>query len=446
MQKLIREGDRRYGQGDLGSAINRYHEARELAEAATRDDPVDAEAYQQLATIQYVLGDWHIQRQEYESAIEVLNAAGTTWEKVAELQGSLAGQGSIQVTDMESMAGLPGWGGGPETEQRIADVAITRARAHTEVAHAFSALADAQQALFAYLVFAQSAEPPPDLDLARVAAWAAYVQMKMGGDLEVTAAAAGYAVARYGQAFLDVPGTQGTELRAAHLHIFGLAADVAYLSYLALGEADLAATVRRLIETSGASHPDRPERETVDSLRARPRLPDMLAELAPELHARLPDLAAASQPVVPLLRIAPGEAPEVAAELASLAEAAFGRGDLRYGLSLGLEAHVLFAGASQLGTMQMRYQLYRYGPAWARVLYRCGQLALQDGAETTAVDAASWLTGVVGGLFPHATYDQEIRTLLLTCTRWQQELYSQVGDREAAENVVQAIDALRQLT
>jgi hypothetical protein len=439
IRRLLDRGDRSRAGGDLAAAIDSYQQARGLAEADAGQDPHDIDGHELLARIQTTLGELHYQHHDHQAAIEVLKVAEASWERVAGLRGARDGQGLVQaVTDL-GIGGLPGSDGGPEIERAIADVAIIRARAHAELGHPFSGLADAQQALFAYVVQAQAADPPADFDQALVAAGAAYVQLRVGGDPEIIAAAAGYAVFRYGQGFVAVEPWRRAGAQIEHWRDVTTAVDVAYSAYRALGQHDRAEAVRRLVEPDGAPGPDRPGEDVIGPLRQRPTLPAVLAQVAPELHARLPELAAANQLVVPLLRVRLASAAEVAAELARLAEAALDRGDLPAGMRLALDAHLLFAGASQLGTSQLRYQYHQYGAAWSRVLHRAGRQWLDDGAAAVAVDASDWLTGVCGGLIPHAIYDEEIRSLVTICLRWQHELYTGLGDAQAVENVAQAM-------
>ncbi|MFY1694590.1 hypothetical protein [Solwaraspora sp. WMMA2101] len=443
IHKLVDKGDQARAGGDLAEAAHSYQDACQLAGAAAAQDPSAVDHQELLGRIQLALGDVQHRRGDNRAAVDTLTAAESTWEMVAELRGASAGDGMMQIRDI-AVDGLPGSSGGPVTERILADVAIIRARAHAELGHPFSGLVDAQQALYTYVVHAQSADPPSDFDQALTATGAGYVQMKVGGDPEIVAAAAGYAVSRYAQSLATVQPWQREAAWTKHWDEFRLAVDVAYIAYRALGQHDLAEAVRRLVDPDHSGRPDAWE-DAIDQLRQRPTLPAVLAELAPDLKARLPGLAAASLPLVPLLRVRLAQAPDVAVQLARLSEAALDRGDPRSGMRLALDAHVLFAGTSQLGTAQLRYQFHRYGPAWCRVLYRAGRQWHDDGQSEVAVDAANWLTGLVSSLFPHAIVDAGIRSLLRDCLRWQRELYSGLGDTQAVADVTRAEETLATL-
>ncbi|MDG4770343.1 hypothetical protein [Solwaraspora sp. WMMD792] len=279
-------------------------------------------------------------------------------------------------------------------------------------------------------------------DQALIAMAAAEVQMRAGGDPEIIAAAAGYAVYHYAQGFVALEPWERDQAQMDHWHDFTMAAEIANVAHLALGQHDRAKAVRQLIEQGGAVRHEWPGADLIRQLRQRPTLPAVLAKVAPELNARLPGLAGASVPMVPVLRVRLESAPDVATELAQLAEAALDRGDMPSGMRLALDAHLLFAATSLLGTNKMRYQFHRYGAAWARVLYRAGRQWFDDGNGSDAADASGWLTGVADILFMHAVYDVEIRSLIATWLRWQHELYTSLGDTESVANVARATATL----
>ncbi|ROO59341.1 tetratricopeptide repeat protein [Micromonospora sp. Llam0] len=188
IRDLLDNGDRSHNRSDVDAAIRAYQEACGLAEAAVERDPEDADAHELLARIHLTLGDWQTQRNDLQAAVKTLKAAESTWEKAGALRYAQTHEGLLRIVPDTGISGLPGADGGPEFERAIADVAIARAQAHAGLGNLFSALADAQQALFTYIVQAEAGHLASDFDQALIAVAAAEVQMRAGGDPEIIAA------------------------------------------------------------------------------------------------------------------------------------------------------------------------------------------------------------------------------------------------------------------
>lgn len=82
----------------------------------------------------------------------------------------------------------------------------------------------------------------------------------------------------------------------------------------------------------------------------------------------------------PAHRCPPQLAPAYAVELAQLALSML-RAAPEAGLRMGLEAHYLFAVASEQQVLAMRYQFQDFGPAWARVLLACSRVFQDRGTR-----------------------------------------------------------------
>jgi len=121
-----------------------------------------------------------------------------------------------------------------------------------------------------------------------------------------------------------------------------------------------------------------------------------------------------------------------AAELAALVRPLFEKNTAE-ALTLGLEAHYLFALASERQTQHMRYELSTYGPPWAQVLLDISKAYQEAGAMEFALDLAGWAAGVGGSLIPFTVTDPVTRTLAATCFRHHGDVLAATGDFTASE-------------
>ncbi|MFC0628833.1 hypothetical protein [Kribbella deserti] len=137
--------------------------------------------------------------------------------------------------------------------------------------------------------------------------------------------------------------------------------------------------------------------------------------------------------------------PETAAlrgvELAALVRPLFAK-DTQAALTLGLEAHYLFALSSERQSQHMRYELSTFGPPWAQVLLDISKAYQAAGAMEFAQDLAGSAATVGGMLIPFTAGDSAIRSLSATCFRHNGDLLAANGDFTASEH---AHGAARQL-
>lgn len=129
--------------------------------------------------------------------------------------------------------------------------------------------------------------------------------------------------------------------------------------------------------------------------------------------------------------------PETAAlrgvELAALVRPLFAK-DTQAALTLGLEAHYLFALSSERQSQHMRYELSTFGPPWAQVLLDISKAYQEAGAMEFALDLAGSAATVGGMLIPFAGGDDAIRALAATCFRHNGDLLAANGDFTASEH------------
>jgi tetratricopeptide (TPR) repeat protein len=106
------------------------------------------------------------------------------------------------------------------------------------------------------------------------------------------------------------------------------------------------------------------------------------------------------------------------------------------GLRLGLEAHYLFAIASQAQTHAMRYQYSDFGPSWARILLACSRAYEVDGQLAMGLDLASWGGGVAAQLMPFGFMNLELTDLIRKCMEQHGRLLILSGDARAGEEIL----------
>lgn len=407
--RLTEEAERRYGRGDLAGAVERAQRACALVREAMEAGPTDLSDTQQLGSMLYALGEWLLQSGEHAAAVKALVEAEEAYQRL----GGLAGQ-------------------------LVADVVIRRARVHAAAGQPLSAIAEAQQAVVGSL--ALSAEDDDDAEgaipAARVLAWAAKVQLDIGGDPDVAVGAADWALREFLAAFRR---DDRLELPAVHASAVRAAAGVAYVVHTAAGRDELARVARWFftLASEGDSLPGSQAVARVVS--SQPTLAQALRVAGwPGLIERLTAPATEVRILVPAMRCPAELAPAHAQTLSELLLDAPERDELLF----GLEAHALFAAASQEQVPSMRHEFGHFGRQWAAAVVNFGQRHLEQDGVPAALDAAAWLTGIIGKLAPYALIDPQVRFEAVSLARWQHELYTAVGDAEAAGNVAQVIAVL----
>lgn len=409
--RLTDEGQRLHAQGDPAAAVDRYQRACALVREMIEAEPQDPDSTQQLASMLYTLGEWMLEREDLPAAVEALNEAEALYRELGE-----------------------------QAAQQAADVVIRRARVHMAARQPLSAVADAQQAVTACLDWAANDDLADSrrLDAARVVAIAADVQLLSGSDPDLAVAAADWALQSYlaGQHVGDefaVP--------SGHILAFRNAAWVAAVVHTAAGRTDLANAARSLL-TSASGRAQSDIGDMVAHVRtSQPTLTQVLdqadrRDLAQVLTAPATDIRI----LVPAMRCHPQLAPVHAQALGDLQ----GRVTDRAEVLLGLEAHALFAAASRLQVPTMRYQFGDFGQSWAAAVLNLGQRMAEQDEAAAAVDAAQWLSAIIGQLAPYTILaDSTAHSTAMACSHWQHSVYTAVGDTAAAARVAQVIEMLQ---
>ncbi|WP_230689753.1 hypothetical protein [Catellatospora paridis] len=401
------DGERCYGRGDLAGAVDRYQRACALVQDAIHTEPWDADNAQQLGSMLYTLGEWLLQAEDYPAAVDALVAAEAAYERLGDPPGQL-----------------------------VADVVIRRARAHAAAGQPLSAIAEAQQAVTTCLALtAEHADPEDMIPAARVVALAAQVQLSIGGDPDVAVSAADWALRQYLAAFRR--GGQFA-LPAVHAPAVRAAAATAFIVHAAAGRSELAQTARWFFTVAGGG--PLPGGDLVERVAERqPTLAQALGVAGrPELADRLTAPATEVRILVPAMRCSPQLAPAYAKIMGDLLIAAPTWDELLF----GLEAHALFAAASQQRVPTMRYQFGEFGLHWAAAVVNFGQRHAENDNVPAALDAAAWLSGIIGQLAPHAMAHPQVRFNALSLSQWQHGLYTAVGDTAAAAQVAAVITTL----
>ena len=116
--------------------------------------------------------------------------------------------------------------------------------------------------------------------------------------------------------------------------------------------------------------------------------------------------------------------------------------DRAVGLRLALEAHLLFANASEAQVATMRYDFGRSGAAWAETLRAASQACAAAERDELADDLGRWMAGAVDQLGPHVLVDPEAREVARRCITWHGQRLAATRDEVGARA---ALDALRLL-
>lgn len=389
------------GAEDLRRTAARLREASRTSPAQTRE----------LGSVLYALG-------------EIERGAGRFSAAVATLEEAEAAYSSL--------------GRDAETAQLVADVVIRRARVHAHAGRPLSAIADVQQAVLGCLDLATGPlRSPARLAVARVLAHAAHVQLAIGGDPDLVAGAADFAIREIVGGLAPGDSLQVSPVDAGTIMLAGT---TAALVHTAAGRPQLAQAAQWLTAMM-SDDPAAPAAADVERLRiGQPTLAAVLTETgndnyldvltAPPTDVRL---------LVPAMRVSTGVAAGYGAMLGRMQLETSGPPERL----VGLEAHALFAWASQQGDLNMRYQFKTFGSEWLSAVVNFGQRHAEQEIWPAAVDAAAWLTGIVGQLAPFTLIDTDVRRDVLAIMDWQEHIYTATGDAGAAARVAEARDTIR---
>jgi hypothetical protein len=116
--------------------------------------------------------------------------------------------------------------------------------------------------------------------------------------------------------------------------------------------------------------------------------------------------------------------------------------DVETALTLGLEAHYLFAISSERESHRMRYETSTYAPYWAQVLLDISEGYHAAGQTEMALDLAGWSAEVATALIPFTAGSAELTDLAGACYRHHGDLLATTGDHTASQH---AYDAAQQL-
>lgn len=141
-------------------------------------------------------------------------------------------------------------------------------------------------------------------------------------------------------------------------------------------------------------------------------------------------------------RCDPESAATRAVELAELVRPMLSH-DVETALTLGLEAHYLFAISSERESHRMRYQTSTYAPHWARVLLDISEACQAAGQLEMALDLAGWSAEVATALIPFTTGNADVTDLAGACYRHHGDLLAVTGDLIAAQHAYDAAQQLR---
>jgi len=415
----VSEADGALASGDFDGAAALYGRA-EVAWVSLADELPDEPAHHyHLGRTRYAAGSALIAAGHHAAAVANLKGAEAAYTRLAEL-----GHDPDQVAL---------W---------VADVRCRRARALAFSGAPASALADGQAAVTAYVGrWDGDAEHPLALDVARTLGWNAQVTALVGDpDLAVTDADVALAIymARLAGADLSSPEW------APHPPVIALAARVSAAVHTAHRRVDHATASEN--EASALPAVDMGPIPTPEDVAAMPTLSGALDRVGAPLDLRH---ALTAPPLdqkflVPIHRCGPDLAPTRAAQLAELVEGVVETAPAA-ALRLALEAHTLFAGASEARTSSTRYTFGQWGPPWAEVLRAVSEMCFRAGHEAEALDLASWMAGVVDGLAPHVVAEPGALATARRCVTWLGQLMAATGQEQRATEAQEALATLDRL-
>lgn len=117
--------------------------------------------------------------------------------------------------------------------------------------------------------------------------------------------------------------------------------------------------------------------------------------------------------------------------------------DAETALTLGLEAHYLFAISSERESHRMRYETSTYAPIWARLLLDISEAYHAAGQTEMALDLAGWSAEVATALIPFTTSNTEVADLAGSCYRHHGDLLAAKGDILASQHAHEAAAQLQ---
>jgi tetratricopeptide (TPR) repeat protein len=141
-------------------------------------------------------------------------------------------------------------------------------------------------------------------------------------------------------------------------------------------------------------------------------------------------------------RTDPESAAVRAAELAELVQPLLPQ-DADAALTLGLEAHYLFAISSERESLRMRYETAKYAPIWARLLLEISEAYYQAGRLEMALDLGGWCAEVATALIPFSDDDPAMKDLAGACYRHHGDLLAATGDLTASYHAHEAAQQLQ---
>ncbi len=141
-------------------------------------------------------------------------------------------------------------------------------------------------------------------------------------------------------------------------------------------------------------------------------------------------------------RTDPESAAQRATELAELVKPLLSQ-DGNAALTLGLEAHYLFAISSERESHRMRFQTEMYVPIWAQLLLDISEAYFQAGRTDIALDLGGWCAEVATALIPYADDNELMKDLAGACYRHHGNLLAATGDLAASHHAHEAAEQLQ---
>jgi hypothetical protein len=117
--------------------------------------------------------------------------------------------------------------------------------------------------------------------------------------------------------------------------------------------------------------------------------------------------------------------------------------DVDTALTLGLEAHYLFAISSERESQRMRYETSTYAPIWARLLLDISEAYYQAGRTEIALDLGGWCAEVATALIPFTDDNAVMKDLAGACYRHHGDLLAATGDVMASQHAHEAAQQLQ---
>ena len=292
------------------------------------------------------------------------------------------------------------------------------------------------------------------------AAWAMSQHAEIlyrSGDPDIAVAAADLAMRTFLNRGAEI--NQTTLARVYYVRAFTIAALIAADVHQRFGRADIAASARSMADESLRTSPGitvepaLPLLADMSLARALDRVLALPADRSPQTAEAMASVERIKGSVIVpavdcTLAFTSGRAtelePVLVAGILAAGCAAVADDDPAAALRIGLEAHVLYAGASEAQTPPMRYDFASHGQLWARTLLLCSRAAAQHDMPDLALDLASWMGGAVEGLVPVALIP-ETRSLACECLAWHAELLQSHGKTDGANQARQMLRGLKAL-